>query len=113
MPWQPGQSGNKKGRPPGRTEWRESVEAQRLRDVAYQTLEQVARGIITAPAKDRVAAARELLDRVEGKAVQAIEMSGPDGQPIETRTEKLRRVSPEGLEQLRLIAAEAGGDDAE
>lgn len=91
-------------------EWRAGIEAQRLRDVGYQTLEQVCKDT-TASAKDRAWAADKLLDRVEGKPVQAIEMSGPEGAPIETRSERLERLSPEQLRQLKEIARRARGDD--
>lgn len=34
----------------------------------------------------RIAAAKELLDRGYGKSTQAVELTGADGQPIETNT---------------------------
>jgi hypothetical protein len=45
-----------------------------------------------------VAAARELLDRGHGKAVQSVELSGPDGTPIPIS--RLAEYSDEQLEQL-------------
>lgn len=110
MPFEKGKSGNPGGRPKMLAEWRESLEAKRLRDVAYQTLEKVCKDD-RAPAKDRAWAADKLLDRIEGKPIQAIEMSGPDGKPIETRAERLERLSPDQLRQLREIAKQARGDE--
>lgn len=51
----------------------------------------------------RVAAAKELIDRGYGKAVQALEMSGPDGQPIQT--EASLDLSALTLEQKRALAS--------
>jgi hypothetical protein len=81
MPFVKGQSGNPGGRPKALAEWRKSDEAQRLRDLSYAALEQA----VTASAdaiewKDRIHAASILLDRTEGKPVQAI--TGDDGGPL-------------------------------
>ena len=78
MPFEKGKSGNPGGRPKALAEWRKSDEAQRLRDLAYETLEDAC--INGDKTSDRIMAARELLDRTEGKAIQAI--AGEDGQPI-------------------------------
>lgn len=110
MPFVKGQSGNPGGRPKKLSAWRDSGEAKRLRDVAYQTLEEVCRDT-NAPPRDRAWAADRLLDRVEGKPVQAIEMSGPDGTAIRTTSEQLQRLSPDALRQLREIAKQAKGDE--
>ncbi len=69
---------NPGGRPKALSKWRASEEAQRLRDLSYAALEDA-----LSPAnepKDRITAARELLDRIEGRPVQAV--TGDDGGPI-------------------------------
>lgn len=78
MPFVKGQSGNPGGRSKVLAEWRKSDEAQRLRDLAYSALEQA----VTAADseiewRDRNTAAGMLLDRIEGKSIQAI--TGDDG----------------------------------
>ena len=47
-----------------------------------------------APQSDRIKAANSLADRVDGKSVQAVELSGPGGEPIETTSEVTHHVSP-------------------
>lgn len=83
MPFVKGKSGNPGGRPKALAEWRKSDEAQRLRDLSYDALEQA----VTAEDiewKDRIHAAGILLDRTEGKAIQAI--TGDDGGPLKVQT---------------------------
>lgn len=65
-----------------------------LRELYLRTLVDVA---VTAPESSaRVAAADKLADRVDGKARQAVEQSGPDGGPIQTETKvTVRIVRPE------------------
>lgn len=69
---------NPGGRPKALAKWRASEEAQRLRDLSYEALED-ALGVKNET-KDRITAARELLDRIEGRPVQAI--TGEDGGPV-------------------------------
>jgi hypothetical protein len=77
-PFTEGNRANPGGRPKALAKWRASEEAQRLRDLSYEALEDaLGKGNET---KDRITAARELLDRIEGRPVQAI--SGEDGGPI-------------------------------
>lgn len=105
MPYQKGTSGNPGGRSKVLSEWRKSDEAQRLRDIAYETLEQVVTSQ-TATHRDKVIAAGMLLDRVEGKPIQAI--SGPDGGPIQTVD--LSNLSVAQLEELETLRKTAMGE---
>lgn len=57
-----------------------------------------------------VAAAKEWTDRVVGKAVQALHLSGPGGQPIEVKNVDLRKLNTEQLDQLDAILAAAAAD---
>lgn len=50
-----------------------------------------------APPGDRIKAANSLADRIDGKAVQAVELSGPAGAPIETSSEVTHNVAPSEL----------------
>lgn len=97
MPFVKGQSGNPGGRPKALAEWRKSDEAQRLRDLSYKTLEACLMSD-TAEWRDKNTAACALLDRIEGKPVQAI--GGEDGQPIKLDVggiaESLRRFTDDG-----------------
>lgn len=79
MAFEKGKSGNAGGRPKALAEWRKSDEAQRLRDLSYQALENA----VTSDDidwRDRNTAAGMLLDRIEGKPVQGI--TGDDGGPL-------------------------------
>lgn len=101
--WKPGQSGN----PGGRARVTDSI--RRVRELALQKSPE-ALEILWQIAKDgdrdtaRVAACREILDRGIGKPVQAVELSGPDGEPIKA---DLTSLTTEELLTLRLIAAKA------
>lgn len=118
-PFQPGQSGNPGGRPkksPVSDALRKMLELDQLpgralpswnvaEKAAYQLLKQALR-----TGKDfRLAPLVEVLDRVEGKARQRNEVSGPDGGPMAfelpgTREEIERRIAE--LEHK----AKGGGD---
>ncbi len=50
-----------------------------------------------SPPSDRIKAANSLADRIDGKAVQAVELSGPAGAPIETTSEVTHNVAPSEL----------------
>lgn len=114
MPFKKGQSGNPGGRPGGVAEWRRGPTAERLRTLAYAVLEDAANGWLAYrdpanPAaseltyervdpRDRILAARELVDRVDGKAPQAI--TGEDGGAVRVDT------SAGLLETLKRLAGE-------
>lgn len=72
MAFQKGKSGNPGGRPKTLAEWRKGPEGQRLRDLAYEVLEKCASDA-RAKWRDRVMAAKELLERTEGKAPMTLE----------------------------------------
>lgn len=94
-------SGRKKGVPNKATaSIREA--AQQYTEQALQTLFNVM-NTATEPAAARVSAANSILDRAFGKPVQAVQASGPDGGPIETKA----TIDTSGLttEQLRVVAS--------
>jgi hypothetical protein len=81
VPWAKGQSGNPGGRPKALAEWRKSDEAKGLRDLAYDVLEAACSEGNAVEWRDRISAAKELLDRIEGKPAQAL--TGGDGGPLQ------------------------------
>lgn len=55
---------------------------------------QIAEALCAKASEGDVPATREIFDRVDGKAIQAVEHSGPDGSPIEmSDTEAARRIA--------------------
>lgn len=60
--------------------WREAIDRAIKRD--RKALDNVARALLTAAQAGDMQAIKELGDRLDGKAVQAIEASGPDGGPL-------------------------------
>ena len=58
--------------------------------------------------KDRIAAAREVLDRGMGKIIQTHELSGPNGQPIQHQTQvaDLSSLKTADLKQLETLLAQ-------
>lgn len=100
-PWQPGQSGNPGGRPkkqPITDALRDLVERATIPLKRPPTLaEQLARQLLRQALKGKMAPIVEVIDRIEGKARQRVEQSGPEGGPIPyelpgTREEVERRV---------------------
>ena len=94
-----GNRANPKGRPKSLTEWRASDHARRLRQVALDALELAATSALRSA--DRIVAAREILDRTDGKPIAAVEISGPDG---ERTTFNLSVFSTEQLEQFHAMS---------
>ena len=73
--WKPGQSGNPKGRPPGKMYKAALQEALRKlsdKDDPQQTLEEIATAQIVRAKAGDTAAAKELVDRLDGRVPQAI-----------------------------------------
>jgi hypothetical protein len=59
--------------------------------------------------KDRYAAAKDTIDRIEGRATQKTEVSGPDGGPIETRdVSDLKKLTTTELRTLTELYRKAG-----
>ena len=92
----PGNSGNPLGRPKRRplTEYYEALVEQPLPEELRVGLklkqgatygEAIALGLARAAIKGKTEAAREIADRLEGKARQAVEVSGPEGGPVDVQ----------------------------
>ncbi len=96
-PFLPNNCANPGGRPKALGLWRKSPEAQRLRDLSYAALEDALGE--EQDTKDRIAAARELLDRIEGRPIQMV--TGEDGGPIrldiESLTSRLKQIAGEDV----------------
>jgi hypothetical protein len=87
-PWKPGESGNPGGRPkkmPLSDAYRELMEEPFPGDLNSKTWAQViALAVATKAASGDPKAAAHIADRLEGKAPQAIQVSGSDGQEAAT-----------------------------
>lgn len=85
-PFQKGQSGNPGGRPKTRP-FKEAIDraierAERGDDGAI-SMDDIADALFAKAKSGDTAAIRELADRTDGKVVQGLEHSGPEGEPIE------------------------------
>lgn len=70
---------------------------------AIDTLAKIMKNI-AAPEAARISAAKELIDRGYGRAIQAVELSGQDGGPIQSRTSfDLKSLTTEQLRALSSI----------
>lgn len=74
-PFQKGTSGNPAGRPAGYAEFK--AKCRERTEAALRALEEA-----LADDSSRVAAAKVLLEFGWGKATQAVEVSGPEGEPF-------------------------------
>ena len=87
MRWAPGTSGNPAGSPPRTLQLRQIKDITQDGATILKFLASVMDGKVKgARVTDRVAAARELADRLWGKPVAAVEITGKDGQPIRTES---------------------------
>lgn len=76
---QPGNRNAKRG-----TAWRDAVRKAIAQDKG--SLDRLARRLIALAEGGDLAALKEIGDRLDGKAAQSHELSGPDGGPIRTMT---------------------------
>lgn len=77
MPFQPGQSGNPGGRRKG-PNLTDAIREQLTPEVRAK----IASKILGLAEAGNLAAATFIADRIEGKPVQSLEHSGPEGKPI-------------------------------
>lgn len=102
-----GMSGNPAGRPVGlERRLRELVEGDL--DKLITMLRDIALGVIDAPPKDRITAARELLDRVMGKPRQAVDVTS-DGPAM--LLEALGLTAAQRAKRLADLEGREHGDD--
>ena len=98
-PWPKGISGNPGGRPkktPLSDACRELLDKPVPRDRSGRSYaEAIAEKLAKKALAGNIPAAREIADRAEGKARQAMEVSGPEGRALE-----LRNMTDEELEKL-------------
>lgn len=67
------------------TMWRDAIRKAVTQDKG--ALDTIARKIIAAAKEGDLAAIREIGDRLDGKAVQGLELGGPNGKPIPSKIE--------------------------
>jgi hypothetical protein len=79
--WQPGESGNPAGKPPGTTL------TKRLRDIVEKNEGEVADALVKAAVKAALKGDfrfwQEIINRVDGKLPDAIQHTGSDGGPVQ------------------------------
>jgi hypothetical protein len=83
--WKKGQSGNPKGAPKKPWRWAEVIRtvAERMDKSGKEYKVAIAEALLKEALKGNVAAIKEIGDRIDGKAKQAIEMTGTDKEPID------------------------------
>ena len=86
--WRKGQSGNPKGRPPGRSLTDRLAAALNADDgrIAGEIVE----ALIRQALKGRRDALRDIFDRIDGKPTARVELSGPDGDAIKVAACEVR-----------------------
>ena len=80
-PWKPGQSGNPGGRPKGRL-IDEALEELLLENDSELALA-IAKKLLSRAKSGEVKAIQLVVERVQGKPKRQIELSGPDGGPLD------------------------------
>jgi hypothetical protein len=95
MPWEPGQSGNPAGPPPGPKKnkiWREALERaiKRREHDDPQALEKLADSLLCKVSEGDVGAIKELGDRLDGKVTQT--HGGDDDAPPIAVLQRIERV---------------------
>lgn len=79
--WKPGQTGNAGGRPKRKLVDRALEEL--LEEADSTKALAIAKALIEQAVNKDVAAARLIAERTEGKPIQKVEHSGPDGSPVQ------------------------------
>lgn len=103
-PFAEGQSGNPGGRPKALKE----VQALAGR-YTKRAIVALAKILKESPDdKARIAAAEALLNRAWGKPSQAVEVSGPDGEPIESKAEVTAHADPGNAARILEVLARVG-----
>ena len=112
MPWKPGQTGNPNGRPKKVKDWADAIRLvanepdeeepnkKKIRKLAEQLFRDAMGGNVTA--------SKEIGDRLDGKPVQGIEASGPDGGPIESADVSARELARRMLSLIDQAEKEDG-----
>lgn len=76
-----------------------------------RSLHKIATVLIKRAVKGEEWAIKELVNRTDGKAVQGVEVSGADGQPMNLfNAAMLRSVDPKKIELLKSLLVEIGVD---
>jgi Family of unknown function (DUF5681) len=102
-PWKPGQSGNPGGRPKGRL-IDEALEELLLSNDSELALA-IAKKLLARAKTGEVKAIQLVAERVQGKPKRQLELSGPDGGPLDIHNmtdEELNQRIAELTEELKL-----------
>jgi HPt (histidine-containing phosphotransfer) domain-containing protein len=102
-PWKPGQSGNPGGRPKGRL-IDEALEELLLSNDSELALA-IAKKLLARAKTGEVKAIQLVAERVQGKPKRQLELSGPDGGPLDIHNmtdEELNQRIAELMEELGL-----------
>jgi hypothetical protein len=102
-PWKPGQSGNPGGRPKRRL-IDEALEELLLSNDSELALA-IAKKLLARAKTGEIKAIQLVAERVQGRPKRHLELSGPDGGPLDIRNmtdEELERRIAELMEELKL-----------
>lgn len=93
--WKKGQSGNPKGAPKKAWRWAEIIRsvAERMNTNGKEYMFVAAEALLKEAFKGNVAAIKELGDRLDGKAKQAVELTGADRRPLDINSAVALRAS--------------------